>query len=42
VIDDRALVDRPAANATMLETIDADAGFAAICDAVTQGPLLNQ
>ncbi|MFM7526635.1 MAG: nucleoside hydrolase [Actinomycetota bacterium] len=38
VIDDRALVDRPAANATMLETIDADAGFAAICDAVRTCP----
>jgi hypothetical protein len=38
VIDDRALVDRPAANATMLETIDADAGFAAICDAVRACP----
>jgi len=38
VIDDRALVDRPTANATMLETIDADAGFAAICDAVRACP----
>lgn len=38
VIDDRQLVDRPAANATVLETIDADAGFAVICEAVRACP----
>jgi len=38
VIDDRALVDRPTANATMLETIDADAGFAVIAQAVAACP----
>jgi len=38
VIDDRALVDRPLANTTMLETIDADAGFALICEAVRACP----
>jgi hypothetical protein len=38
VIDDRHLIDRPAANATVLETIDADAAFAAICEAVAACP----
>lgn len=38
VIDDRQLVDRPAANVTLLETIDADAGFAAIVEAVAACP----
>jgi inosine-uridine nucleoside N-ribohydrolase len=38
VIDDRHLVDRPAVNTTMLERIDADAGFAAICAAVAACP----
>jgi hypothetical protein len=38
VIDDRHLVDRPAVNTTMLERIDADAGFAAICEAVAACP----
>jgi len=38
VIDDRHLVDRPGANTTMLERIDADAGFAAICAAVAACP----
>jgi hypothetical protein len=38
VIDDRQLVQRPAANATVLERIDADAGFAAICESVAACP----
>ena len=38
VIDDRQLVQRPAANAIVLERIDADAGFAAICEAVAACP----
>lgn len=38
VIDDRQLLERPAANVTMLETIDADAGFAAIVEAVSACP----
>ena len=38
VIDDRQLVNRPNANTTMLETIDADAGFAAIVEAVRACP----
>ena len=38
VIDDRQLVQRPAATATVLERIDADAGFAAICEAVAACP----
>jgi inosine-uridine nucleoside N-ribohydrolase len=38
VIDDRQLVDRPSANTTLLETIDADAGFAAIVEAVAACP----
>ena len=38
VIDDRKLVDRPTPNTTILETIDADAGFAAIVAAVRACP----
>ena len=38
VIDDRQLVDRPSANATVLETIDDGAGFAAIVEAVAACP----
>ena len=38
VIDDRQLVDKPAANTTVLEKIDADAGFAAIAEAVAACP----
>lgn len=38
VIDDRQLIDKPAPNATVLESIDADAGFAVIADAVAACP----
>ena len=38
VIDDRQLIDRPSANATVLETIDADRGFSVIVDAVRACP----
>jgi inosine-uridine nucleoside N-ribohydrolase len=38
VIDDRQLIDRPAANVTVLETIDADRGFSVIVDAVRACP----
>jgi hypothetical protein len=38
VIDDRQLIDRPSANVTVLETIDADRGFAVIVDAVRACP----
>jgi inosine-uridine nucleoside N-ribohydrolase len=38
VIDDRQLADRPSANATVLETIDADRGFSVIVDAVRACP----
>jgi len=38
VIDDRHLLDKPAPNVTMLETIDAEAGFAVISEAVTACP----
>lgn len=38
VIDDRQLVDRPSANATVLETIDANGGFATIVEAVAACP----
>lgn len=38
VIDDRHLLDKPAPNVTMLETIDAGAGFAVISEAVTACP----
>ena len=38
VIDDRHLLDKPVPNVTMLETIDADAGFAVISEAVTACP----
>ena len=38
VIDDRQLIDRPSANATVLEAIDADRGFSVIVDAVRACP----
>lgn len=38
VIDDRRLLARPAPNATVLDTIDADAAFAAIVTAVATRP----
>lgn len=38
VIDDRQLIDKPSANVTLLETIDADGGFAVIADAVAACP----
>jgi hypothetical protein len=38
VIDERKLIHRPSANTTVLETIDADAGFAAIAQAVAACP----
>jgi inosine-uridine nucleoside N-ribohydrolase len=38
VIDDRQLIDRPSANATVLETLDADRGFSVIVDAVRACP----
>jgi len=38
VVDDRQLLERPAPNATVLETIDADAGFAVIAEAVAACP----
>jgi inosine-uridine nucleoside N-ribohydrolase len=38
VIDDRQLVDKPSANVTILETIDADAGFAVIAQATAACP----
>ena len=38
VIDERQLIHRPSANTTVLETIDADAGFAAIAQAVAACP----
>ncbi len=38
VIDERKLIHRPSVNTTVLETIDADAGFARICEAVASCP----
>ncbi|MFZ9075951.1 MAG: nucleoside hydrolase [Ilumatobacteraceae bacterium] len=38
VIDDRQLIDRPSANATVLEAIDADRGFSVIVEAVRACP----
>jgi inosine-uridine nucleoside N-ribohydrolase len=38
VIDDRRVLARPAPNATVLDTIDADAAFAAIVTAVATRP----
>jgi inosine-uridine nucleoside N-ribohydrolase len=38
LIDERKLIERPAPNAEVLETIDADAGFAVIVDAVRRCP----
>lgn len=37
VIDHRTLVDRPRANCTVLEDVDADAAWAVVVDAVRQG-----
>jgi len=38
LIDERKLLERPAPNAEVLDTIDADAGFAVIVDAVRRCP----